>query len=114
MTHYQTTTLRILSYLKANPGWGLFSPSYHPLQLKGFCDSDWASCPETRRSIIGFCSFLGDSLISWRSKKQHTVSRSSSKAKYHALASTTCEIQWLSYMFHDLHIAPQATTVRFL
>ena len=58
--------------------------------------------------------FLGDSLISWRSKKQHTVSRSSSEVEYRVLALATCEIQWLSYLLRDLHIVPQATTILFL
>jgi len=82
-------------------------------QLKGFCHSDWASCLETRRFVTGFYIFLGDSLIFGRSKKQDTVSRSSSEAEYRALASTTCENQWLSYLLRDLHIVPQAIVVLF-
>ena len=47
---------------------------------------------------------MGASLISWRAKKQQTVSRSSSEAEYRALSTTACELQWLLYLLHDLHI----------
>ena len=55
-------------------------------------------------SIWAILSFPGDSLISWRSKKQSTVSHSSSEAEYRALASTTCELQWLSFLLHDFRV----------
>ena len=51
--------------------------------------------------------FLGDALISWRSKKQDIVSRCSAKAKYRSMATTTCEVTWLLYLLRDLHVPHQ-------
>jgi hypothetical protein len=89
--HY-TAACRVLRYLKNNPGQRLFFSRESKMQLIGYSDADWAGCMDTSKSISGYCFFMGNSLISWRAKKQATVSRSSSKAEYRALSSATCEL----------------------
>ncbi|CAL9018556.1 unnamed protein product [Prunus brigantina] len=89
--------LRVLKFIKGNPGQGLFFQTNNNLTLKAYCDSDWACCPTTRKSISGYCVFLGDSLISWKSKKQSNVARSSAEAEYRAMAATCLELTWLRY-----------------
>ncbi|KAG5253229.1 RmlC cupins superfamily protein [Salix suchowensis] len=94
----------VLRYLKSSPGQGLFFPSQNDLQIKAYCDADWASCPMTRRSITGFYIFLGTAPISWKSKKQPTVSRSSAESEYRSMAATTSELIWLHSLLADLSI----------
>jgi len=100
-----TAATRILRYLKKCPGQGLMFLRDSSLHLSRYSDADWAGCLDSRRSISGQCFFLGKSLISWRTKKQLTVSRSSSKAEYRALGAATCEMQWLLYLLKDLHVS---------
>lgn len=54
--------------------------------------------------ISSYCFFLGDSMVSWKSKKQKKFARSSSEAEYRSLAATTCELQWLYYLMEDLKV----------
>ncbi|XP_019172651.1 PREDICTED: uncharacterized protein LOC109168052 [Ipomoea nil] len=104
---------RVLRYIKNAPGQRLLYPRDGTLQLNVFKDSDWAACIETRKSITGYCVFLGSALISWRSKKQATVSRSSSEAEYRALASTICEVQWITFLLEDMQSTMQRPAVFF-
>ncbi|CAM8938019.1 unnamed protein product [Rhodiola kirilowii] len=96
--------LRVVRYLKKNPGQGILLHANSKLILEGWCDSDWASCPLTRRSLSGWFVFLGSSPISWKTKKQPTVSRSSAEAEYRSMASITCELKWLKQLLGELGV----------
>lgn len=64
-----TAALKVLKYLKCDPSRGIMFVKDSMLCLRAFCDSDWASCPMSRKSVTGYCIFLGLSLISYKSKK---------------------------------------------
>jgi len=68
-TNHQRPTLRILIYLKSALGSGIFFHNDNFIQLKAYSDLDWATCHETRKSTTGFSVYIGNSLISWKSKK---------------------------------------------
>ena len=75
--HRWDAAIRLVRYLKGVPGRGILLSENNDLHIYAFCDSNWAACPLTRRSLTGFIVMLGDSMVSWKTKKQHTVSRSS-------------------------------------
>jgi hypothetical protein len=81
--------------------------------MVAYSDADWAGCPDTRRSTSGYGVFLGDSLVSWSSKRQPTVSRSSAEAEYHAVANAVAEMTWLRQLLLELHIPLQHATLVF-
>ncbi|XP_013624388.1 PREDICTED: uncharacterized mitochondrial protein AtMg00810-like [Brassica oleracea var. oleracea] len=110
--HLQTAFC-VLRYLKNDPGQGLFYPTTSTLKLTAYSDADWAACPDSRQSITGYCVFLGDSLISWRSKKQQTVLRSSSEAEYRAMADATCELISLTVILTEMHCSPSVPATLF-
>ena len=85
----------LLRYLKSSPGQRLLFSASSSLSLKAYADADWGSCLDTRCSATRYCVYLGDSLVSLKSKKQHTFSRSSVEAEYRALAGLTSEVIWL-------------------
>ncbi|XP_061371039.1 uncharacterized mitochondrial protein AtMg00810-like [Gastrolobium bilobum] len=99
-THWKTVK-RILRYLSGTASYGLqFSPSIHS-HLVAYCDSDWGSDPDDRRSTSGYCIYLGGNLISRSSKKQPVVSRSSTEAGYRCIASTITELTWLRSLLSE-------------
>ncbi|XP_019236355.1 PREDICTED: uncharacterized protein LOC109216633 [Nicotiana attenuata] len=101
---HMEAAMRIVRYIKGGPGMGLLMEAGPIDQLVAYCDSDWASCLNTRKSVTGYIVKLGNFLISWKSKKQPTISRSSAEAEYRSMAAATTEITWLTGLLEDLGV----------
>ncbi|BBN70178.1 wall associated kinase-like 1, partial [Prunus dulcis] len=85
---------RILRYVQGTLEYGL-SFTASDMHLSTYSDADWVGDINTRRSTTGFVIFLGSNPISWQSKKQGSVSRSSTEAEYMTLANTTTDLAWI-------------------
>ena len=107
--HY-THLLRVLRYLRGTMTRRLFFPRSSSLQLQAYCDATWASDVSDRRSLSAFCVFLGGSLISWKTKKQTAVSRSSAEAELRAMALVTAEVTWLRWLLEDFGVSVSMPT----
>jgi len=95
--------ISILKYIKGSPGKGLLCGCNNNTRVVCYSDADWAGSPSDRRSTFGYCVSIGGNLISWKSKKQSVVARSSAEAEYRAMASATCELVWLKQLLKELH-----------
>ncbi|RVX01781.1 Retrovirus-related Pol polyprotein from transposon TNT 1-94 [Vitis vinifera] len=98
--NYLTITRPDISFL--TPGQGVLYENRGHTQVVGYTDADWAGSPTDRRSTSGYCVFIGGNLISWKSKKQDVVARSSAEAEYRAMALATCELIWLRHLLQEL------------
>ena len=98
------TVKRILRYLRGTTSHGLHITHSSSFALLGFTDADWAGSIEDIKSTGGHLVVFGQTLISWKSGKQRTVARSSTKAEYKALVDGTAEVIWLQYLLTDLQI----------
>jgi len=94
--------IRILRYIKRTLGQGLLYEDKGSTQIVGFCDIDWAGSPIDRRSTSGYCMSIGGNLVSWKSKKQNVVARSSAEVEYRAMAVATCELIWIKQLLQEL------------
>ncbi|XP_068466215.1 uncharacterized mitochondrial protein AtMg00810-like [Phaseolus vulgaris] len=100
----------VLKYIKGTLGQRLLLPFDNDLKTKYYYDSDWGGCRITQRSISDYCIFLGNSLVSWKYKKQTNVSKSSTEAEYRAMANACLELTWLHYILQDLKVSIRLPT----
>ena len=94
----------VLRYLKQDPTMGIFISNKADFTVSAYCDSDWAACPESRRSVSGYLVLMGDSPISWKSKKQATISLSSAEAEYRAIRQVVGELVWFERLLSELDV----------
>ena len=102
---------RIIRYLKGTLSHGLRLNKSSSNALTAYTDADWTGCPDTRHSTSGYCVYMGDNLISWSSKRQPTVSRSSSEAEYKGVANVVAETCWIRNLMLELKILITSATL---
>lgn len=102
---------RILRYVQGTLSYGLHLYKSSLDSLISYTDADWGGCPDTRRSTSGYCVFLGDNLISWSSKRQPTLSRSSAEAEYRGVANVVSDSCWLRNLLLELQCPIQKATI---
>ncbi|PKU87871.1 Retrovirus-related Pol polyprotein from transposon TNT 1-94 [Dendrobium catenatum] len=78
--------------------------------LSTFTDANWASDHTDRKSISGFCTFMGPNLISWSVKKQVTVAKSSTEVEYRALSAATSDVLWIRRLAEELQLHQPSPT----
>ncbi|GAA0153262.1 transmembrane signal receptor [Lithospermum erythrorhizon] len=103
MTDHMNALKRIIRYIQGTLDYGLHLYHSSSSSLISYTDADWAGCPDTRLSTSGYCMFLGNNLISWSSKRQATISRSSAEAEYRGVANVVSESCWLRNLLLELH-----------
>ncbi|GJR78435.1 ribonuclease H-like domain-containing protein [Tanacetum coccineum] len=102
---------RILYYVRGTLDYGLQLFSSSTTDLVAYSDADWASCPTTRRSTSGYCVFLSNNLLSWSSKRQPTLSRSSAEAEYRYVVDAVAKTCLLRNLLRELHTSLSSATL---
>lgn len=108
---HQAALKRILRYIRGTLYLGLLLRPSAPAELTVYSDADWAGCPDTRKSTSGYAVFLGDNLVSWSSKRQNTISRSSAEVEYRVVANAVAEASWLRQLLQELHTPLRRATL---
>ncbi|XP_019196304.1 PREDICTED: uncharacterized protein LOC109190284 [Ipomoea nil] len=101
---FPEAVIRIVKYLKDAPGKGILYANHGYMGVEAFFDADWAGSPSDRKSMTGYCVFVGGNLVSWKNKKQNVVSRSSAESEYRAMAHVASEIVWVHNILKEVGV----------
>ncbi|KAD2804468.1 hypothetical protein E3N88_37845 [Mikania micrantha] len=102
---------RILRYIEGTINFGLHLTKAATSFLVAYTDAYWASSPDTRWSTSGYCTYFGDNLVSWSSKRHATISRSSAEAEYRGVANVVADLCWIHNLLLELHLAPSQASI---
>ncbi|KAL5567394.1 hypothetical protein UlMin_030558 [Ulmus minor] len=102
--NHMEAAYRVLRYLKSAPGKGIIFRKSEKMEVEAYTDADWAGSVMDRRSTSGYCTFIGGNLVTWRSKKQSVVARSSAEAEFRSMAQGICELIWIKLILTDLGV----------
>ncbi|MBW0548016.1 hypothetical protein O181_087731 [Austropuccinia psidii MF-1] len=103
--------LHVLRYLKGTLDVGLVYSGGCPVDVEAYSDADWGNCSETRSSITGYLATLGKNLVLWKTRKQPSVSISTSEAEYKALCDLVSELLWLKQWCHECNLLDKSFTI---
>lgn len=88
--------------MKKTPRKGIVYQNHGDSKVEGFSNTNCARSPNDMRSITSYCTLVGGNLVSWKSKKQSIVARSSAKSEYRAMAQVMCELLWIQQLLTEL------------
>ncbi|XP_019055285.1 PREDICTED: uncharacterized protein LOC109115550 [Nelumbo nucifera] len=102
---HMTTAKKVLCYLKGTPVKGILFAKHRHMKIEVYTNANWVGNVDGRRSTLGYCAMVAGDIVSWSSKKQTVVARSSSKAKYRAMAHGVSELIWLKSLLNEMGVS---------
>ncbi|XP_070672568.1 uncharacterized mitochondrial protein AtMg00810-like [Malus domestica] len=106
---HMAAVMRILNYLKGAPGRRLIFMKHGHIEVNGYTDANWVGNITDRRSTLGYFTIIAGNLVTWRSKKQNVVARSTTEVEYIGMARGICELLWLRILFIEIGFKPQGS-----
>ncbi|XP_016169161.1 uncharacterized protein LOC107611781 [Arachis ipaensis] len=104
---------RVLRYLSGTANYQLHLKKENSMSIIAYSDLDWGGDLDDRKSTNGYCVFLGSNLVSWASRKQTAVARSSIETKYRSMADLVAELIWVNNLLCELQFPPKESLILY-